>query len=138
MMRRHCIMIVDDEPLIRSSLSRLVHREGFDSLLAENADDAWMLFRTREISAIFSDHVIPGEGGLALLSRVKQKYPRIVRVLLSGHPDQSAILEAIKKKVVSHFIMKPWGNEAVRKTLYRAVTRYNKNLEILQVTGKKI
>lgn len=83
-MRPHCILIVDDEPLVRSSLSRLFQQEGFDCLLASNSDDALRLLRQRKVSVIFSDDVLPGHTGLSFLKKVKKEYPRIVRVVLDG------------------------------------------------------
>ncbi len=127
-MRPHCILIVDDEPLIRSSLSRLFQREGCNSLLAENADDAWSLLRKREVSVIFSDHVMPGDTGLNFLRKVKQEYPHIVRMAMSGRADLSVVMAAIHEKVVSHFLLKPWDNEVMRKTLHQAIAHYDENI----------
>ncbi len=126
-MRPHCILIVDDEPLVRSSLSRLFQQEGFDSLLAANSDDAWMLLSKREVSVIFSDDVLPGDTGLSFLRKVKKEYPQIVRVVLSGRADPGIVAASITEKVVSHFLLKPWDNEVIKKILFHAIAHYDEN-----------
>ncbi|MFQ5597314.1 MAG: response regulator [Nitrospiria bacterium] len=122
--RGHCILVVDDEPYIRSNLYQVFQREGFDILLAENSEDAFQLLKKRRVSVVFSDYVMPGQSGLAFLREIKQRYPEIVRVFLSGQVDMATMKTAIHQKIVSYFLLKPWKIDILRKTLYHAIAQY--------------
>jgi len=123
----HSILVVDDEPSIRSTLCRLFGREGIHCLLASNSEDAFIFLKKRKVSVVFSDAVIPGYSGIEFLSEVKQRYPMISRVCVSGRVDRKAIAAAIQTGVVSHFIAKPWSNSALKKTLYLAIRSFERN-----------
>lgn len=126
--RHHTILIVDDEPSIRSKLSHLFQREGFDSLLAKNSEDGLILLKKRPVSVVFSDYIMPGQSGLAFLRDVQQRYPKISRVFLSGLANISVMTNAINEGVISSFLLKPWDNEILIKTLYQAVERFEQKL----------
>ncbi len=127
-MGKHGILIVDDEPYIRSTLYRLFQREGCHCLLAENAEDAFLFLKKRQVSVIFSDVVLPGESGLEFLSAVKLHYPNISRVCMSGRAGKIARVAAMKDNVVSHFLTKPWDNKGLIKILYHAISQYEQHL----------
>ncbi|WDT79861.1 MAG: response regulator [Candidatus Manganitrophus sp.] len=71
-MERHFILIVDDEPSIRSSLARLLQREGYDTLLAESAEDGLAILEKKSFSAVISDYRMPGRSGTDFLTDVKK------------------------------------------------------------------
>ena len=120
-MKRHCILIVDDEPNIRSSLTRLFQRNGYDTLLAENGEDAFTLLKKRAVSVVLSDYIMPGQSGVAFLKVIKQRYPAMVRIILSGRADMAAVMTAVNDGVVSHFLLKPWDNKVLLETLRQAI-----------------
>lgn len=125
-MIKHCILIVDDEPNVRSSLTRLFQKEGYDTLLAENAEDAFALLEKRAVSAMVSDYTMPGQTGVAFLKEVKNKYPKPVRMILSGKADMSDVMNAVQQGIVAHFFLKPWDNDVLRKTVRKALDEFEK------------
>ena len=123
-MKRHCILIVDDEPNVRSSLTRLFQRSGYDTLLAENGEDAFSLLKRQAVSVVLSDYIMPGQSGVDFLIAVKERYPDVVRIILSGRADMHAVLAAVNRGVVSHFLLKPWDNDVLLETLRNAVKEH--------------
>ncbi len=130
-MERHSILIVDDEPNIRSSLTRLFHKEGYDILLAENSEDAFHILEKHTISVVLSDYLMPGQTGVEFLENVKKKYPEAVRIVLSGRADMNAIMNAVNQNVVSHFLLKPWDSDVLRSTIRNAIKGYEQKCKHL-------
>lgn len=125
-MNKHCILIVDDEPNIRSSLTRIFQKEGYDTILAESADEALKYLKERSISVVLSDYIMPGRSGTAFLKEVKERYPSTIRVILSGRADMNAVMSAVDEGVVSHFFLKPWDNEVLRETVRHSIEMMEK------------
>ncbi len=125
-MDRHCILVVDDEPTVRSSLARLLQREGYDTLLAESAEDGLALLEKRSVSAIISDYRMPGPSGIDFLNKVKAQYQKPMRILLTLHTDMSEVMPAVDKGLVSHLLMKPWDNEVLVKTVGRLIEEFER------------
>ncbi|MFQ5950189.1 MAG: response regulator [Nitrospiria bacterium] len=129
-MERHCILIVDDEPNIRSSLSRLFQKEGYETLLAESADDAYTLLEKRSVSVVLADYLMPGQTGVELLREVQKRYPDAIRIILSGRADMKVVMAAVDEGVVSHFLLKPWDNEILKKTIRHAIEAVEKEAHL--------
>ena len=120
-MQKHCVLIVDDEPNIRSSLTRLLQREGYDTILAENADDAFTILNKRTVSVVLSDFTMPGRSGVEFLREVKEKFPKPARIILSGKADMKEVMAAVNSGVIAHFLTKPWNNEILKDTLHHCI-----------------
>lgn len=126
-MKKHSILIVDDEPNVRSSLARALHGENYETLLAESASDAFQILQKKPVSVVLSDYLMPGQTGLDFLKEVKTKYPAPVRILLTGNADMKAVMASVDERVVSHFLLKPWDNDVLRKTVRRATETFEKS-----------
>lgn len=120
-MQKHCILIVDDEANIRSSLTRFLQREGYDTILAENADDAFNILNKRQVSIVLSDFTMPGRSGVEFLKEVREKFPKPARIILTGKADMKEVMAAINNGVIAHFLTKPWNNEILKDTLHHCI-----------------
>lgn len=118
-MERHFILIVDDEPSIRSSLARLLQREGYDTLLAESAEDGLAILEKKSFSAVISDYRMPGRSGTDFLTEVKRRHPESIRILLAGQEEIDEVMPAVDRGLVSHLIVKPWDNDILKKAIER-------------------
>ena len=68
--------------------------------------------------------------GLELLKQVKERYPRIVRIVLSGYTQASTVLTAINQGEIFRFITKPWKmEEDFKPAIQQAVEQYNREAE---------
>jgi HD-like signal output (HDOD) protein len=117
-MRR--ILFVDDEPHILEGLRHLLRpqRHEWELAFAPGGEAALALLEASPYDVIISDMRMPGIDGAALLTRVREKYPQVVRIVLSGHTDFSVALRAIP--VAHQFLVKPCDTQTLRVAVERA------------------
>lgn len=115
------VLFLDDDPFILSSIRRLMRRENFNFKTAESAGEALEILESEAIPVIVSDYMMPGMNGAELLSVVRNRWPETVRVILSGYSDKGVIEAALTTEVVHRFLMKPWNDEELRRTIRELV-----------------
>lgn len=107
---RKCILIVEDELLIRFMLSDGLRDEGYHVIEACNADEALAILETAIPDMLISDVRMPGSlDGLGLLRVVRETLPELPIIIMSGHMDPA---RAIAEGAVQ-FVAKPYSMEAV-------------------------
>lgn len=111
--------MVDDEPYILSTLSALLSND-FEVLTADNPEAAQRMFEQREIDILLSDQKMPRMSGVTLLEWVREKYPKTVRLLMTGFAELEEAVEAINRGQVFRYIFKPWRTEELLETLQLA------------------
>lgn len=124
-MNKQVILCVDDEKIILDSLRKQLKNKFGNKYLyefAENAEDAFeiideLTIEEFDILVIVSDWLMPGMRGDEFLIKVHKKYPRIVKVMLTGHADEQAILNAKKNAALHKCIYKPWSEEELVSTI---------------------
>src|SRR5207253_5435775 len=105
------ILVVDDEDTVRESLASVLEREGYHVLPAESGDEGLRLLKeTPGIQLVISDHNMPGMSGIEFLKLVRERYPNVTRIMLTGDPDPQTIIRSINEGEVYRFIKKPWDN----------------------------
>lgn len=112
------ILIVDDEHQALKYFARLFGSE-FEVLTCASAEDAEALFEERQgrISVIVSDHRMPVTTGVALLTRVREKWPDTVRLLTTAFADTESLAASINDAAVHRYIAKPWDLDTLRTVL---------------------
>ncbi len=103
-----CILIVDDEPLIRSLAVAVLSPLGYTCLGAENGEDALQMAEAHRenIHLLLSDVIMPGMGGVELAKIFKKKYPDTKILLMSGYPRDISFMGDFSEEDF-HFIAKP-------------------------------
>ncbi len=120
------VLLVDDEEYILNSIERLfTDYNDIRVLRATCADDALRLIGGETIAVIVSDNMMSGMKGIELLSRVKGVSPETVRILLTAYADFPTALEAINRGEVFRFVVKPWDDDLLIRTVQEAATRYH-------------
>jgi len=120
------LLIVDDESAITAAIKRLLRNEGYQILLANNAEEAFELLARHSVGVILSDQRMPGMSGVEFLSIVKRLYPQTVRLIISAHRDFEAAVDAINHGAVHRFLEKPWNDRALRECLVGAFEQYER------------
>lgn len=114
------LLLVDDEPNILNALTRLLRRDGYRILTANNAAQAFELLANHPVQVIVSDQRMPEMTGTEFFSKVKRIYPATTRLILSGYTDLKSVTEAINHGAIYKFITKPWDDEDLRKDIEQA------------------
>jgi two-component system, cell cycle sensor histidine kinase and response regulator CckA len=85
------ILLVEDEPPVRSTVRRLLERHGYHVLEAANGHDALSLIavRSSEIRLVVSDMVMPGMGGMELATRLRTIAPQTPVLLMTGYTEEA-------------------------------------------------
>lgn len=122
---RHTVLCVDDEPNILHSLKRLLRKEDYRLLTASSGTDALELLEHNEVNLVVSDQRMPDMSGTEFLSRVKDAYPHIMRIILTGYTEVDSITESINKGHIFKFFLKPWNDNALQLEFRQALEQYD-------------
>lgn len=118
------LLFVDDEENVLSSLRRIFLDENYTIVLASSGAKALEILGKQPVHLIVSDHRMPGMTGAELLKTVREQYPEVIRIMLTGHADVNSIMGAVKDGAVYKFITKPWNDEDLRLTVSLALQQY--------------
>ncbi len=119
----HTILVVDDEPLIRFTISTYLQESGFIVLQAKNADDALAMIQNRDnaIDLIFSDITMPGSiDGLGLANWLRSNRPDLPIILTSSEAKRVAIVRQLFAN--EPFVVKPYDAELLVAQIARSIT----------------
>lgn len=114
------ILIVDDEEAVRQALTRLLRRQ-YDIEVAENGVKALAILEQHSFDLIISDMRMPEMNGAELLSQCFNRWPGMVRILLTGFSDLESAIKAVNDGNIYRYIAKPWDNDQLRQTITEAL-----------------
>ncbi len=118
------VMFVDDEPSILSALRRLLHDEPYKIVTYESPTEALVAANQDPPAVVVADYHMPGMTGPELLQGLRRLNENIVRIILTGKPDVTAVLDAVELGAVYRFLLKPWDEDELRVSLRRAVDHH--------------
>ena len=125
------VLFVDDEEKVLASLERTLRDEPYNTLFAGSGKEALEILQQQEVLVIVTDMCMPEMSGLELLRTVKENYPHIIRMVLSGHADTDTLLGAINQGEIYRFIPKPWkSNEELKTIIRQAIEFYDLHGEL--------
>ncbi len=114
------ILLVDDEESIRSTLGSVLRDEGFRVSTASDGDTCLDLIRDTEPDLVLLDIWMPGMDGIEALTRIKQNWPELPVVMISGHGTVESAVKATKLGAFD-FIEKPLSIDKVVLTIEHAL-----------------
>jgi sensor histidine kinase YesM len=120
----HHLLYIDDEPDNLLTF-KAVFRRFYHISTAQSAAEAMRLLAQQPIHLIISDHRMPQLTGVAFFEQIKDQYPDLVRIILTGYSDIQAIVDAINKGKVYHYVTKPWKMEELKVILDNALETYD-------------
>ena len=118
-MPKPVILCVDDEAVVLNSLKIQLKNEFGNSYLyelAESANEALEIIaeleaEQSEVLVIVSDWLMPGIKGDEFLIKIHEKYPNIIKVMLTGQAEEQAIERAKKQANLHSCLHKPWQSK---------------------------
>ena len=111
------MLFIDDEEAVLKALRRYLRNEDFTLLTASSAEEGLTILEKREVQLVISDQRMPGMQGLPFLQRIKQQYPDVVRVLLSGYERAEMLMEAVNQGEVYRCLLKPWDGTELKAVI---------------------
>lgn len=117
------ILLVDDEASILSSLRRLLRPSGYTIHLAESGKAGLEVLEREHVDVVVSDMRMPEMDGAQFLEHVRNRWPGIVRLLLTGYADIGSTIDAINRGQIYRYISKPWDDNDLMLILRDALER---------------
>lgn len=105
-MERFAILLVDDKEEFVSALSNRLLLHGMEVHTATKGEDALAMLQEKTADVVVLDVVMPGMGGLETLRRIKETYPHIQVILLTGHASTKEGIEGMRLGAFD-YLMKP-------------------------------
>jgi len=117
------ILIVDDEIRSLESLRRILE-DDFDILTASSTKEAEQLLADHWVQVILCDQRMPERSGVEFLREVKERWPDVIRMIISGYADAHDIIDGINQAGIFQYITKPWHPDHLLLTLQSACRLY--------------
>jgi response regulator RpfG family c-di-GMP phosphodiesterase len=129
------ILYVDDEENNLFSF-KAAFRIKYQVLTAISGDKALEILATKQVHLIITDQRMPEMTGVEFLEKVIEKYPDPIRILLTGYADMGAVVDAVNKGKIFHYITKPWNEEELDLTINRAYEKYLEKTQLKDMNEK--
>lgn len=113
------ILYVDDEENNLISF-KANFRIKYKVHIAISGNEALNIMEKNAIDIIITDQRMPKMTGVEFLEKVLEKYPDPMRILLTGYADMNAVVDAVNKGKIFHYLTKPWDEEELDMTIKRA------------------
>ena len=123
--QRVSILIVDDEPAIRSLLEQTLDPR-YDCVSIESAEEALRIMDAQAFHCALIDIGLPGMSGLTLCTMIVSRYPGTPVITISGDTDDLSIANALRAGAIYH-LTKPFNLSEVLTAVESALERHNPN-----------
>lgn len=119
------ILFVDDEPNVVMGYKRMLHpmRNDWEMYFANSGAEALEILKKTETDIVISDMKMPQMDGAQLLSIIKNTYPGIIRIILSGYSEKEFIMKTSSS--AHQFLAKPCKMEVLKNTIQRLINLHN-------------
>ncbi len=121
-MKSRRILVVDDEPIARDNLDHILKKEGYETLLAEDGQQAIDLLRREEVDLVLTDLRMKGRDGMAVLAEAKKLRPETEVVVITGYASVDTAVEAMRQGAY-HYIAKPFKIDEMRLIVEKALEK---------------
>lgn len=128
------ILVVEDDPYVRSSLVDLLVVLGHTAQTSESSEEAWGMLEGEKFDILLTDFDLPGKNGLELALEVHRDYPAMRVIIMTG-----GIINAAKARKEGFFVLeKPFGIKDLEMTLKakKAIVVISNPMEELMVIKK--
>ena len=137
------VLYVDDEANNLISF-KATFRMKYKVYTASGGMEAMQIVEQHPIDIIITDQRMPQMTGVEFLEEVIKVNPEAMRILLTGYADMSAVVDAVNKGKIFHYLSKPWSEEELDDTIQRAYTIFAERKKIresfsqLEVTNEQL
>jgi two-component system sensor histidine kinase/response regulator len=126
----HILYIDDEEHNLHSF--KATFRKQYNITTTMSVIEAEELLEKNDFCIILADQRMPVMTGVQFFEKIRDKYPRIIRILITGHTDIGAAIDAINKGEVFRFIDKPWDYTYVENAITHAYEIYKTREDLMQ------
>jgi DNA-binding response OmpR family regulator len=123
MKKPYRILVADDDPAVLRSLIRVLERESYLCVTANDAYEAAEILRTQEVDLLISDLEMPGNEGLRLIRDAPQIQNGLPIILITGFPSVDTAVQSLQLPVAAYFT-KPFKFDDILREAAQAIKNY--------------
>jgi DNA-binding response OmpR family regulator len=117
---KHNVLVVDDEPIVCHSLRRILSKQSCQVEEAFDVDAALQKMKLSKYDLIFLDLKMPKRSGMEVLKNIKENYPDIPVIMITGYASIETAVEATKLGAF-HFVPKPFTPDELKEVAMEAL-----------------
>lgn len=118
------VLYVDDESinlrLMRDMFRVVFGREG-QVVTVDSGEEALAALEGRSFDVVVADQRMPGMPGTVLLAQVRERWPEVGRIILTGYPTDREVQQALRTAVAQTVVPKPWRPADLEDAIRRAL-----------------
>jgi DNA-binding NtrC family response regulator len=121
--RTKTILLVEDEPIVRSLLREVLERAGYQVLACERPEDGIAECRSHigKIDLLLTDVVMPGMNGKEMASHILEMMPELSVIFMSGYTEHVLVNDGILDAKIE-YLQKPFSLQTLRQRLERVLS----------------
>ncbi|MGJ1430656.1 response regulator [Sphingobacterium spiritivorum] len=133
--KKIAVLYVDDEENNLLSF-KATFRLKYDVYTAISGAAAIEIVKKNPVNVIITDQRMPEMTGVEFLEEIIKLDPHPMRILLTGYTDMAAVIDAVNKGKIFHYLNKPWSEEELDQTIIRAFEAYNEREKIIETNSQ--
>lgn len=118
-MNKGRILVIDDEDIVRTSCSRTLVPEGYEVTLVKSGFDGLALLEQEPVDLVLTDLKMPEIDGIEILRRVKEKWPQIEVIIITGYQTVDTAVKSIKLGAFD-YLEKPFTPDGLISSVAKA------------------
>lgn len=116
------ILVADDEVMMRNLILKILESEGYQITMVSSGDEALAMLKENNYDLLLTDVKMPGMSGFDLLKQVKENWPDMAVIVMTGYGDAYTVKEALLFGA-DEYISKPFKGHEVSLIVERAYWR---------------
>lgn len=119
------ILVIDDEDIVRMSCSRALSPEGYDLKLARNGEEGLRMLSEESFDIVMTDLKMPDMDGIEVLRRVKEGWPQVEVIIVTGYQTVDTAVKSIKLGAFD-YVEKPFTPDKILAVVEAAIAHKKK------------
>ena len=118
------VLLVDDDPGVLEGFSRVIQGKEYNIITAVSGAMAREIMEAQPVHLIITDSVMPGMSGNELLAWARERHPHTLRILMTGMPDVTTVMQAVNTGEIYRFFIKPLDPIEAKLAIRLALDKY--------------
>jgi len=131
------VLLIDDDRLIRKSLSYYFNKRTLSFVPFENAEDALERLQGESFDIIVCDYMLPGMDGLEFFKRLEEMECRAMRILITAYPTIDIAAGAVRMGI-HDFIQKPFDMKTLEGSLAALIKKSQERKPVISMDGRSL